>query len=255
MNLSLLFRVRVRLAVFLALGFLVSDCRREEDEPDLVTYLLRIDHKTSGLPLVSDRRVTDSSGQIYTVSRLNYFVSNIKLRNRETGDVYFETDSYHLVRALQNPSNSEIILRNVPRKKYTELELSIGVDNAVNRSTDRTGDLDPASGMAWDWTTGYKFMELEGRFQAGTDSGSYVYHIGEDPCYRTFTFRFADVLSTPLEVTRGGEIILEAEIASAFGRPNPIQFASKRQVMSASGGGTQIAENYGRAFFKLVGAR
>jgi hypothetical protein len=207
------------------------------------------------LPLVSGTRYTDTSGQSFTVTRLNYFVSNVKLRNKETGDYYHELDSYHLVHALSNPGNTEIILRNIPRKKFSEMELSIGVDNSSNHSTDRQGDLDPGNGMAWDWKTGYKFFELEGQFTSGATNGKYLFHVGEDVCYRTMTFSFKEVLSNNLDVVKDGQILLEAEVASVLGQPNPVDLTVTNDVMSAATGGLKISENYARAFFKLVGAQ
>jgi hypothetical protein len=234
---------------------LFSDCRPDDEVPQFVTYLLRITHKASGSPLVANQVYTDSSGQTYSVSKLNYFISNIKFRNKETGEYYHEVASYHLVNALRNPANAEIILRNVPRKKFSEMELSFGVDNSANHSTDNIGDLDPGNGMAWDWKTGYKFMELEGNYTSDGQSGSYLFHTGEDACFRTVTFSFKNLLSNDLDVVKDGQVIFDADIASAFGQPSPVDFKVFNNVMSASAGGAKIADNNARAFFKLVGAQ
>jgi len=243
---------------FILLPFFIglfSDCRPKDEIPEFATYLLRITHKASGSPLVANQVYTDSSGQTYSVNKLNYFISNIKFRNKETGEYYHEVASYHMMNALTNPSNTEIILRNVPRKKFSEMELSFGIDNSANHSTDNIGDLDPGNGMAWDWKTGYKFMELEGNFTSAGQSGLFLYHTGEDASYRTVTFSFKDLLSNDLDVVKDGQVIFDADIASAFGQPNPVDLKIFNNVMSVSAGAAKIADNNARSFFKLVGAQ
>ena len=241
------------LALFCLILF--SDCRPDDETPEFVTFLLRIEHKASGNALKANTDFTDTSGQVYSVSRLDYYLSNIKLRNKETGELYQELNSYHLVNALSRPENTEIILKNIPRKKFTEFEFSIGVDNGANHSTDKTGDLDPGNGMAWDWTTGYKFMAMEGKYTSGGVSGPFVYHVGEDVCFKTIKFDFSSILSNPLDVVKDGQILLVADVAGILGQPNPIDFKTLNNSMSAASGGTRIADNYAASFFKLVGAQ
>ena len=239
----------------LGLLWLAADCKPEDTAPSFVNYLLRITHKAVGNPLVSNSLFSDTSGQKFSVTQLNYYISNVRLRNQTTGEVYFETDSYHLVNALKSPSNTEILLKGIPRTKFTQLEFSIGVDNAANYSTDKRGDLDPTKGMAWDWTTGYKFLEMEGKYETTEGSGNYLFHVGEDPSYRTLRFNFADVLAGPLNVEKDGQILLDAEIAAILGQPNPVNLNTFNNVMSVSAGATKIADNYARGMFKLVGAK
>jgi hypothetical protein len=252
---TLFLKMKLHRFAFLALLWLAADCKPEDSSPSFVNYLLRITHKVGGVPLVSNSLFTDTSGQKFSVTRLNYYISNVRLRNQTTGEVYFETDSYHLVNALKSPANTEILLKGIPRLKFTQLEFSIGVDNAANHSTDKRGDLDPAKGMAWDWTTGYKFLEMEGNYETSTKTGSYLFHVGEDASYRTLRFNFADVLAGPLNVEKDGQILLDADIAAVLGQPNPVDLNTFNNVMSVSAGATKIADNYAQGLFKLVGAQ
>lgn len=247
--------MKIQQFALFGLLWLAADCKPEDTSPSFVNYLLRITHKAVGNPLVSNTLFTDTSGQKFSVTRLNYYISNVKLRNQTTGEVYFEADSYHLVNALKNPANTEILLKGIPRTQFTQLEFSIGVDNAANHSTDKRGDLDPAKGMAWDWTTGYKFLEMEGQYETASQSGGYLFHVGEDESYRTLRFNFADVLAGPLNVEKDGQILLDAEIASVFRQPNPVDLGAFNNVMSVSSGATRIADNYAQGMFKLVGAQ
>lgn len=236
----------------LLFGF--SDCGKDE-ESSTVTLLLRLSHFAGNKPLVGNQLVLkDSANQTFSVEKFDYYLSNIKLRNRETGDFFFEVNSYHLVRALNNPNNLEIILRNVPKKKFSEIELSIGVDNGANHSTDQIGDLDPTNFMAWDWTTGYKFLAISGKYKVAPDSGNYVFHVGEDKNFKTLNFKFKDILSTNFDIVKDGQIIMYADVSALFQSPNPVNFPVFNTAMASSEGSNKIADNYASGFIKLVGA-
>lgn len=240
-----------------ALALFFSFCRSTDDEPKFATLLIRLQHVAGKKNLVADQLIfKDSANQEYTVSRFNYYLSNIKLRNRQTGDFFFEVDSYHLINALINPQNKEIILKNVPKKRYSELEISIGVDNAANHSTDKRGQLDPGNGMAWDWNIGYKFFELEGKYKDASGAEKpYLFHVGEDPNFRTLTFSFNQLLGSEFDVVKDGQIILEANVEAAFGQPNPVNFNLFNNAMSIASGTNKIAENYTEGFLRMIGAQ
>lgn len=240
--------------LFSSLLVLFSDCGKDE-ESSTATVLVRISHFAGGQPLVANQLIfKDSANQSFSVEKLDYYLSNIKLRNKETGDFYYEVNSYHLVRAMNNTSNWEIILKNVPKKRFSELELSIGVDNGANHSTDRIGDLDPSNFMAWAWTTGYKFLAINGKYKVPSDSGNYLYHVGEDANFRTLKFSFKDLLGTNFEIIKDGQIIIYADVASLFQSPNPINFKEFKYSMAITEGSDKIADNYASGFLRLVGA-
>lgn len=240
--------------IFGSLLFGFADCGKE-DESSSVTLLLRLEHFAGNKPMIANQlSFSDSAGQIFSVEKLDYYLSNIKLRNRETGDFYFEVNSYHLVRAMNNPKNWEIILRNVPKKKFSEIEISIGVDNGANHSTDKIGDLDPTNFMVWDWTTGYKFLSIQGKYKVASDSGNYVFHVGEDHNFKTMNYKFKDILSTNYDIVKDGQIILYADVSAIFQSPNPIQLTTFNSGMAASEISDKIAKNYEFGFLNLVGA-
>lgn len=243
------------LALFFIAG-LFSQCGSKEDGSPYVTVLLRLTHKVNELPLeFNQKKFTNSFGQTYSISKLNYIISNVKLRNKATGDFYFETNSYHLVKAQQNPANSEIILLNVPKKKFSQLEFSVGVDNGKNHSDDPVGDLNSANGMAWGWEIGYKFLEIEGDYTSAANSGSYVFHIGQDPTYKTYTFDFKNVTGGVFDIVKPGQILLDVNLSSVFGNPNPVDFTVMTDVQSIAAGADKIADNYATSLFKLTGAQ
>jgi len=205
--------------------------------------------------MVRDQLVfKDSAGQEYSIKTLNYFISNIKLSNSAQNIFYSEVGSYHLINAFLNPNNTEIILRNVPRKKFSELELSIGLDSIANSGIDKTGDLDPGTGMYWNWADGYKFFEFEGSYKSGTERKPFLFHVGENVNYRTIKFSFSKLLSRNYDIVKDGQILLDADAGASFESPNKIDLTVVNNVMSTATGAKQIADNYAFGFLKLVGA-
>lgn len=125
--------------------------------------------------------------QDFTVSKFNYYVSNIVLTNSD-GTKYTvpQADSYFLIKSSEKASQT-ITLKNVPEGDYNAISFVIGVDSL--RSTldmsERTGVLDPAAGaqdMYWSWNSGYIFVKMEGNAPSVPDSISsthdFMYHIG-----------------------------------------------------------------------------
>ncbi len=156
--------------VFLLLGLLAISCSDDETHQATATATLRLQftHLVKGEPLqLNTGRYTNAAGNLFSVSEFNYYISNVKLRNRETGDFYLEPESYHLIRSRSDNAGQQYFLEisDIPAQRFTEMEFSIGVDNAKNYSIDHIGDLDPFNNnMVWDWNTGYKFLLLEGIF-------------------------------------------------------------------------------------------
>lgn len=240
--------------ICLSFLFLFADCGKDE-ESSTVTLLIRLSHYAGNEPLLlNNLKYTTGLGQNFSVEKLDYYLSNVKLRNRETGDFYFEVNSYHLVKASNNLNNWEIILKNVPKKKYSELEFSLGVDNGANHSTDRIGDLDPGNEMAWNWETGYKFLAINGRYKADADSGNYLFHVGEDVNFKTFNFKFQDILAGKYDVVKDGQIILYANVSRIFSGVHSVDLKVLNNVMATADGAGKIADNYGSGMFQLVGA-
>ncbi|MBB6458928.1 MbnP family protein [Flammeovirga kamogawensis] len=139
-------------------------------------------------PLEYNRQYINALGQNYTLSDFRMYISNLTLRDTSGTNFYKVEDSYHLLEIIEE-SDTSIVITGLPNKSYSELQFSVGVDNAANYNTDQVGDLDPANGMAWNWDTGYKFMLVEGLHLVDSISTKgLVYHIGGDANYRVVKF-------------------------------------------------------------------
>ncbi|MCU0450537.1 MAG: hypothetical protein MUC97_11965 [Bernardetiaceae bacterium] len=230
---------------WLALGA----CQNSSPDPEGQVEL-RLQLQVGGSPLnFNTARYQNAAGNSFTITDFRMYVSQVKLRNRATGQVYAEPESYHLVRRGDTEASYVLTLAGVPAGQYDELEFSIGVDPPRNKSTDQVGDLDPTNLMAWDWNTGYKFVLLEGRFFATeANPRGLVYHIGSDENYRTVRLP----LGQGVQVTGGAasRIELVTNVLAMFNGPNRIDFAQHVNVMGGPVA-TQVADNYAQGMFAV----
>lgn len=150
---------------------------------------IHLEHQVGGTALaLNSTNYSNALGQEFKISKFNYYLSNIKLKN-ENGTIYTvpQAESYFLIKETDADSK-EIELSNIPEGNYTDITFTIGVDSL--RSTmpiaDRTGVLDPAAGgqdMYWMWNSGYVFMKMEGTSPVApldtvTNTRPFEYHIG-----------------------------------------------------------------------------
>ena len=191
---------RLRSVVFLlSAGLLVTlaGCKKDDPQPRTTNALkLEFQHNAPGdtLPLRLNTAYTTAAGQLYRITRLWYYVSNVRLL-RADGTAWTEPNSYHLLKVAGAPANNPTItLAAVPLGEFTGVEFSIGIDSARNHHGDQTGVLSPSEGMIWTWATGYKFWVQEGdqMADAHTLGDPFLYHIGTDALYRTVRLNFPE---------------------------------------------------------------
>lgn len=174
----------------------LTACKKEDDlltsediDPNRKGHLLiEFDNRVGNLNLVLDSMFYyNSFNQNYSISRFDYFISNIVLVNENGSKYVIPQDSSYFLLKESIQSSREINLNNIPEGNYSGIEFIVGVDSL--RSTmsldNRTGALDPggqAAGMYWTWNSGYIFLKMEGKFDDTTDTIStpqmFQYHIG-----------------------------------------------------------------------------
>ncbi|KXX72569.1 MbnP family protein [Flammeovirga sp. SJP92] len=208
--------------------------------------------------LTYNKEYINALSQNYTISDFRFYLSNIVLRDTSATNYFKIPESYHLIEMIDKADTS-IVLTGLPNHAFSELEFSIGVDNAANYSTDQVGDLDPANGMAWNWDTGYKFMLTEGlRLIDDVNTKGLVYHIGGDANYRTVKFSGKEIY---LNKNNKQEIVLDVHVDFIFGdkkealkpedqrNTNFIDFNNDTDQDTMFGPNTQlIADNYAQMF-------
>ena len=233
----------------IALSLSLNSCRKKEDPVVPVvnptgSVKLEFSNKvgTEGLVL-NDVWYTNQNGDSFTVSKFNYYISNIKLNNADGGQ-FIEPESYHLLRHNE-PASLEFDIDDVPNGIYKSITFMIGVDSLRNVSGAQTGALTP-SDMFWEWSTGYIMLKFEGNSPQSTQSeGRVQLHMGgfsgANSVLRSITLAFpADVVVNANEP----HVHLSADVLELFKSPTVINFATFSAVHMPGANAKIIADNY-----------
>lgn len=231
----------------------------------LVALYIQFDNTAGSEDLVlNTKKYTNASGESFSISQLQYFVSNIKLR-RTDGKEYAikQDDSYFLIQ--ENEPATQLLKLKVPAGDYNKLTFVLGVDslrNTMNISR-RTGVLDPASsmdnGMYWSWNSGYIFFKIEGESPAApedpTGNRKFRYHIGGFGGYSAPTINNIKTISLDLaksgivkaRTNKKATISVRADILKAFNATTNISIATHSSVMFSEFS-VNVANNYSKMF-------
>lgn len=170
-----------------------EDAVPDYDEANLAPFSVEFDNIVGERTLAFNSTAspyTNAAGEKFTLSQVQYFISNIKV-SKADGTTYTvnQDSSYFLIKGADKATRFAKV--KVPEGDYTKLTFTLGVDSL--RSTmdisKRTGVLDPSGGMDgmyWGWNAGYIFFKMEGNSDAvsndvnGDPTGKHQfrYHIG-----------------------------------------------------------------------------
>lgn len=254
-----------------ASGLLMVSCSfpDENDDTDPIetgTIQLQFDNIVGDKDLQLDStRYTNAAGEDFTVSKLNYYISNIKLVGMD-GSVFTvpQDSSYFLIRE-GNAESQKLTIRNVLTGDYTGIEFVVGVDSVRSvmdpSAPGRKGILDKDMGptneeaMYWDWNPGYIFLKMEGLSDSATTAnGKYYYHIGGFGGWnertlnnlRTVKMNFPGqkaIVTTSIV----SNVHIQADILKLFDGPTKISIKQNSSLMFTDSS-KYVAENYARMF-------
>ena len=261
--------ITVRLLVVIAVGLAVFSCDTTDTDTSfdpILTGRMRIVFDnvvgTSDLKLNADS-YQNSIGESFTVTKFNYFVSNIRLRKDDGSEYVVPQDSSYFLIQEEKPTSQTITLANVPTGNYTALTFMLGVDSLRSSTSDlnkRTGVLDPGlnDGMYWEWNSGYIFLKLEGTSAVApaAQNNAFFYHVGgfgggfngkkTINNLRTVTLPFKTDKAT-VQPNATPSVRLTANVLSLFNGPTKLSIAQHSSVMFDPYS-TNIADNYAQMF-------
>lgn len=261
-----------RLFLFVLLLAVAAACQSNSIDQQVGTIDVGFTNQVNGSALTLNAATyTNKSGETFTVSKFDYFISNIRLL-RADGSAYVvpQDNSYFLLRAA-DPTSQSFTLNNIPAGDYAQIEYMIGVDSLRNTAniSQRTGVLDPGSshtsgtppgGMYWDWNTGYIHLKLEGTSPQApldaTGARNFRYHIGLFGGFQSPTLNNLRTVRVPLSnapnyLSVGPKLRTTlrviADAGKLFDGPTPIRIAQYPDVMVAPISAT-VASNYATMF-------
>jgi len=253
------------LILFGIAGMFFFGSTKEDHSKELVPLFLQFDNVIGNEDLLlNDKEYSNASGEKFSISQLQYFISNIKLR-RTDGKEYVikQDDSYFLVQ--ENDTATQTIKLKVLAGDYKQISFVVGVDSLRNTMhiSKRTGVLDPASsmdnGMYWTWNSGYIFFKMEGNSSSApadpTGNRKFRYHIGGFGGYSAKTFNNIKKISIDLpqkeivkpRKSKNATIRIKADILNAFEGNEKISIAAHPSVMFSEYS-VKVANNYSKMF-------
>lgn len=241
---------------------LLSGCGDDQvNSGETGSIRIEFDNHAGEEDLAFNTDYTNSSGETFRVTSLNYYISNIRLITTSgTAFVVPQDSSYFLIREDDGESHV-VTLNNVPAGDYNAITFMIGVDSL--RSTmdisKRSGVLDPAQGgdgMYWAWNTGYIFFKIEGTSPAAPpdQENKFYYHIGgyggsDSPTLNNIRETTVSMNGARAEVraNRSPQVHLHVDVLQLFENPTTISIADYPSVMF-SDFSTTISANYVNMF-------
>lgn len=183
-------------SILIALPLLAGliGCAKEETDPPSTpptpvapaVTTLRLEHHIDAVPLLYDTVLyTTEAGHAYSVSRLEYYISGIRLMTEDCCDEDPVIPGPFYINALNNVTFD---LGALPPGDYTGAELLLGLAPDMNITGALPNTLENVN-MAWPTPMGggYHFMKFEGHFlNAGTPTG-YAMHLGHNENLPTCT--------------------------------------------------------------------
>lgn len=235
---------------------------KEVDPSETSSVILEFDNRVGAQKLaLGTTTYQNAGGEAFTVTTLNYFISNVALRKADGSVIQFP-DQYFLIRQA-DAATWEPELKDVPLGDYNAITFTIGVDSARSASEidARTGVLDITSygtdGMYWSWNSGYIFMKLEGTSPVAplnsAGQRAFQYHVGGYGGYtspapnnlRTVTLPITDALK--VSANKKPTVHLIANLLKVFDGSTPLRLAQTHSVHSPAAAGP-IANNYVQMF-------
>ncbi len=195
---------------------------------------------------------SNAAGEKFTVSLVQYFISNVKVSKADGTTFTVKQDSsYFLIKGADKTTRFAKV--RVPEGDYTKLTFTLGIDSL--RSTmdisKRTGVLDPSGGMDdgmyWGWNAGYIFFKMEGNSDVisndvnGDPTGKkqFKYHIGGFGGYsaptinniKTVTIDLTNAGIAKVRKDRQSNVHLFVDLMKVFNGKNAFKIAQHPNVM------------------------
>ncbi|WP_293785692.1 MbnP family protein [uncultured Pedobacter sp.] len=241
---------------------LICSCKKSEDvapdfnESNLAPFSVEFDNIIGDRTLTFNNTATpytNAAGEKFTVSMLQYYISNIKVATSDGKEYVVKQDSsYFMIKSSDKATRFAKV--RVPEGDYTRLTFTLGVDSL--RSTmgidKRTGVLDPSGdhdtgGMYWGWNSGYIFFRFEGNSGVISDDVNgdptgkkqFKYHIGGFGGYSAPTINNIKTITVDLTTAgiarvrkdRQSNVHLFVDAMKVFNGPNSFSIAAHPNVM------------------------
>jgi hypothetical protein len=166
-----------KIILFAAIAAFITGCSKHPVMPSLGKAIFKLNYVVDSLPLNFDTLSYDNdAGNEYSVSKLEYYLSNFSLRKKDGSKVMI--GSYYYINS-KDAAKGFFTIDSIPLGNYTGISFSIGLPPDLNK----TGALPSISeniNMSWPdpMGGGYHFMKFEGHYKDSASFMGYAIHLG-----------------------------------------------------------------------------
>jgi len=250
--------------VFAALAVFQFSCSDKDPEIKTGSIVVNFDNMVGDANLaLNSGTYINAAGEDFTVSKLNYYISNIKFTKPDGSSFTVPKDSSYFLIREGNEASQTLRINNVPVGNYVGIEYMIGIDSlkSIEEPENRKGVLDIYTGptneeaMYWNWNPGYIFFKMEGASDSSTTAnGNYEYHIGGFGGrtgktlnnIKTAKLNFGSQVAAVTTISTP-QIYIKADILKIFDGSTKVRIAEKSGVMFEPFS-ANIADNYANMF-------
>lgn len=211
----------IKVLFFLCVTLLIVSCSDNDDKITEATIKINFSHNWDGKDITSSDfntlNLTNVNGELLSISKLRYLVSNIKLV-KSNGDTLPLSD-YILVDVTNDLTTLEIM--DLPVGTYNNIIFTFG----FNEDDNIDGEYLDLNSASWNWPAmlggGYHFMQYEGKYQDVGLENPYAYHMGTArKSVGVFEQNYFDVSLQGFTLSNNATVEIKMNIAEWFKNPN-----------------------------------
>ena len=235
---------RVLFYLTLALMCFLCSCKKKEQMESIVELVeeeleINLSHHVDQIPFQTDQMIYISeSGYQYSITKLNYYISNIRLIKHDS--TCFLVKDYHYVDATV-AETKRFSVKSIPTGGYIGLAFCIGLDSLKNQENYMEPSVESIN-MQWPEPMGggYHFLKLEGYFIDSAKTYGYALHLGTNECLIYVTLFKNIQLDTHSRLS----LNLEMNVSQWFKDPNTYDFVTDgNYIMGNDSAMKKVSEN------------
>lgn len=239
-------------ALFLVMLFSAGSWKSSKSKSPLETGSFQIQFETGveNKTLHFNSFYKNSVNESFTVGLLKYYISNLRLRKKDGGEVMLK-DTYFLIDAEYS---NKIEVMNVPSGNYDQISFTLGIDSLTTKKGNYSGVLDPINGMFWNTWGNYINFMMNGNYKTVNQKiKTYEYHIGgfegKNNTVQTINLELNPSQLVVSKIT-SPKVFISMDVFKFFKSANTISI-EKTPVVSEIGDSARIVSENFRHMFKL----